>query len=93
MNQPDNPLWITFRDSVVFDGYGKLKNLEPTEIGHCICTVNFEFKRPMKFLIFSFVGSLVFLVIGVILKFLYQKRLNQERLNPDSNTQINTSTA
>ena len=47
----------------------------------------------MKFLIFSFVGSLVFLVLGVILKFLYQKRLNPERVNPDSNTQINTTTA
>ena len=75
----------------MFDGYGKLKNLEPTEISHCICTVNFEAKRPMKLLVFSFVGSLVFVLIGVILKIFYQQRLNPERVNPVSNIEINSS--
>ena len=77
IGNPDDAQLIEFKDSVEFNGYGKLKNLGVSKIGHCICTVNFEFKQPMKFLIFSFVGSLVFVATGIILKFHYQKLLNQ----------------
>ena len=63
-DQETESLW-TFKDSVTFNGHRKLKNFSPRNPGCCVCVSNLQMKRPMKWLIFCLVASLVFAVTGV----------------------------
>ena len=58
-----------FKDSVVFNGYKKLKNYRPPIIGCCICVVKQEMKWHFKCLILFFIASFVFAVVAMALGF------------------------
>ena len=64
-DQDVESLW-TFKDSVTFNGHRKLKNFSPRNPGCCVCVSNLHIKRPMKWLIFCLIASLVFAISGVI---------------------------
>ena len=63
---------MAFKDSVVFNGYGKLKNFLSSDIGNCICVVNQQLKWQVKCLILFFVASFVFASAGINLGLYFQ---------------------
>ena len=58
-----------FKDSVVVNGYKKLKNYRPPMNGCCICVVKQEMKWHFKCLILFFIASFVFAVFAMALGF------------------------
>ena len=69
-NQDDNNynLFLQFKDSVLVDGYGKLKNFRPPVTSCCICVVNQELKSPLKFLLIMFIASFIYVIVGVTIR-------------------------
>ena len=63
---------MAFKDSVVFNGYGKLKNFLSSDIGNCICVVNQQLKWQVKCLILFFVASFVIASAGINLGLHFQ---------------------
>ena len=63
-------MW-TFKDSVVVNGYKKLKNYPPPTDGCCICVVKQEMKWHVKCLILFFIASFVFAVVAMTLRLYY----------------------
>ena len=56
-----------FKDSVLVNGYKKLKNYIPPASGCCVCVVKQKLKWQLKCLILFVVASLVFAFFGIIL--------------------------
>ena len=54
-----------FKDSVTFNGYGKLKNSSPLKNGCCICVVDLKLIWQFKSLILALIASIVFVVAGI----------------------------
>ena len=56
-----------FKDSVMVNGYKKLKNYRPPIYGCCVCVVELEMKWHFKCLILFFIASFVFALVAMTL--------------------------
>ena len=66
--------WLTFRSTVMFDGYKKFRNFKPPIDGVCICVINRALKWPFKCLMVFFAASFVFALTGKFLRSRCQRR-------------------
>ena len=54
-----------FKDSVTFNGYGKVKNSSPLKHGCCVCIVDLKLIWQFKSLILALIASSIFVVTGI----------------------------